>query len=201
MPRLILTRIRTNYLGRHIDNNMTWEESDPPTTPIDPVVWCQNFWEKFGPLHANLQSAAALYQYLDVRDANDPTWFYRYDLTLDAVSQGTHEGDALPYFVGITFGLNRSTLLGGNSRFCLRCLPEVAQTSGVISTGFAAGVDAFREGLSDTFTDDNGGDYLLRIVQRVRSPEDPSLPFAYYAYIPRPIAGVTIVGVSHKVQN
>lgn len=201
MPRLIAVRFRYHCQGRNLDNNMTWEEVDPPAPAITAQTWATEFMTAFRPLVRALQSESTGYDYMDVRDLRDPTWFWRLDMSGLTPANGVLTSDPLPYFVALTWTFNRTTLEGGYGHFRLRGLAEELQSAGVFNATFNTARNALADFLVGTFTDTFGGDYQLRIVERNRVPADPNLPFQSWTYIARPLAGSAFVGVTHKVQN
>ena len=201
MARLILVRFRQHTQGKNLDNNMTWEEVDPPATPITPSQWCDDFWDAFGPLVYKLQAESVIYDYLDVRDVNDPTWFYRKSLAADTINRGFNGGQALPYFNAVTFTFNRTSLDGGYGHMRVRTYTEDMQNAGVPSTQLIDDATDFMDFLTQQFTDSEGGDYMMRILERTRVPSNKALPFDHWEYTPRAIGGPVFVGLTHKVQR
>lgn len=201
MPRLIAVRFRYHMQGRNLDNNLTFEEVDPPTTPINVQQWTEDFADSFLPVVSALQCWPCTYGYLDVKDLRDPTWFYRLDLSSYTPNGGSVESEGMPYYVAFHWTLNRSTLAGGFGHFRLRGMGEVMQINGVRAIAFQEEIQAVTDWLGATFTDSASGDYLIRILERTRVPSNPSLPFESWTYTPRPVAGIVYTGITHKVQN
>lgn len=194
-------RFRQTLQGHNLDNNLAYITRTAGSDTDPAAALAAAWYALFSVAMTALQSTAVDYQYVDAVNLNDATEYYRLDVTGETLNGGGLGTDPLAYWNAIGYSKRPRSRLFGVGKFRVRGITEFFAQGLNIDSALNDAMEDMRDTLGMNVETLGGAVYEPVVLRQERVPENPALPFEEFTYTYTTLAGVTLLGMTHKVKN